>query len=361
MKLTITVKLQPTPDQAAALLATLEQANAAANTISQTAWATHSFGQFALHRLVYAPTRAATGLAAQVVVRLIAKVADSYKANHAKLRHFRPHGSIAYDRRILRWSPTAISIWTVAGRQRIPFVADARAHVLLTHPLGESDLMYRDGTWYLATTVEIPTPPVTPNQDWVGVDLGLVNLAVDSDGRVYSGAQVRGLRRRHSRLRAKLQAKGTRAAKRLLRKRRRKEHRFATQVNHTLSKQLVAQAQGTQRGIALEDLKGIRARITVKKAQRRELHSWAFRQLREFILYKACRAGVRMVLVDPRNTSRTCPQCGHCAKENRKSQSQFLCVACHFAGLADHIAAENIRRAAVNQPHSAVGFSDPAS
>jgi IS605 OrfB family transposase len=199
------------------------------------------------------------------------------------------------------------------------------------------------------------------NADWLGVDLGLVNLAVDSDGTVYSGAQVRALRRRHARLRTKLQAKGTRGAKRRLRARRRKESRFATHVNHTLSKRLVAQAQGTQRGIALEDLTGIRARITARKAQRRDLHSWAFYQLRQFVSYKAIRAGVRLVLVDPRNTSRTCPACGYCSKDNRKSQSKFLCVNCGLAGLADHIAAENIRRAAVNQPHSAAGSPDPAS
>jgi hypothetical protein len=102
MKLTVAVKLQPTPAQAATLQTTLARANAAANTMSQTAWATQTFGQYPLHRLVYAPTRATTGLAAQMVVRLIAKVADAYKADRARLRHFRPHGSLAYDREAVR-------------------------------------------------------------------------------------------------------------------------------------------------------------------------------------------------------------------------------------------------------------------
>ena len=94
-----------------------------------------------------------------------------------------------------------------------------------------------------------------------------------------------------SRLRAKLQKKGTKSAKRLLKKRSGRERRFARDVNHCISKAIVQTAQGTPRGIALEDLKGIRERInaqrTVRKRQRRVLHSWAFFQLRAFIAYKA--------------------------------------------------------------------------
>jgi|RhiMetdeSRZDD1v2_1073273.scaffolds.fasta_scaffold782686_2 putative transposase len=55
IKLTAQVKLQPTPLQAAALLDTLQRANAAANFISQIAWDSATFAQFKLHQLVYAP------------------------------------------------------------------------------------------------------------------------------------------------------------------------------------------------------------------------------------------------------------------------------------------------------------------
>jgi IS605 OrfB family transposase len=116
----------------------------------------------------------------------------------------------------------------------------------------------------------------------------------------------------------------------------------------------VEHAQGTRCGISLEDLKGIRTRVTVRKHQRATLHSWSFLQLRAFITYKAQRAGVPLVMVDPRNTSRTCPRCGCVDKRNRLNQSTFSCVVCGFSGLADHIAAENIRvlgRASVNMPN----------
>jgi IS605 OrfB family transposase len=126
-------------------------------------------------------------------------------------------------------------------------------------------------------------------------------------------------------------------------------------VNHCVSKRIVEKAKALGCGIALEDLKGIRQRTekTVKKQQRRQHSSRSFYQLRKFMEYKAAIAGVRVVLVHPKNTSRTCPICGHVAKENRPSRDQFCCRAYGYAVPADNVAAENIRRAAVNQPNAA--------
>jgi putative transposase len=87
-----------------------------------------------------------------------------------------------------------------------------------------------------------------------------------------------------------------------------------------------------------------------KRSQRNRHSSWAFFQLRFFLSYKAALAGVPLHLVDPRNTSRTCSQCGHCEKANRKSQASFVCQSCGFADNADRNAARNISRAAVMQP-----------
>ena len=162
-----------------------------------------------------------------------------------------------------------------------------------------------------------------------------------------------GMRVRHRRLRKRLQAKGTRSAKRLLKKRSGKESRFAKDVNHRISKRIVSVAKRTDRAIAIEELGGIRNRVRLRRHQRENLHSWSFAQLGQFLRYKAIVAGVVLVGVDPRNTSRTCPACGHCEKANRLSQSRFLCVSCGFADLADYVAAVNIRargRVAVMQP-----------
>jgi putative transposase len=137
-----------------------------------------------------------------------------------------------------------------------------------------------------------------------------------------------------------------------LRHRRRREARFGANGNHTISKRIVAVAQGTARGIALEELQGIRRRVSARKPRRATLHGWSFFQLRQFVTYKARLAGVPVALVDPRNTSRTCPACGHSAKENRPDQPHFLGVSCGLAGLPDHFAAVEIsRRTSVNAPY----------
>jgi IS605 OrfB family transposase len=356
VKRTIQLKLQPTPEQATALKRILETANAACDSISQIAWETQTFRQFAIHRLAYQAARETFHLAAQLTVRCIAKVADAYKLDRKVQRTFAPLGAVAYDQRILSYTHqnTAVSIWTFDGRQEIPFVCGDRQRALLAFRRGESDLAFVCGEWYLFATAEIETPDLIAVDDVLGIDLGVTNIAVDSDGEIHSGRTIKNVRYRHRRLRNKLQKKGTKHSRRRLRILAGQEARFAKHVNHVISKRIVAKAKCTKRGLAVEDLTHIRTRIKARRSQRATLHSWSFAQLQAFIAYKAVEAGVPRHQVDPSNTSRTCPACGHCAKANRKTQSSFVCTSCGFAGLADVIAAENIRvlgRAAVNPPH----------
>lgn len=353
MKLIAQVQLNPTDSQRDALRKTLRQANAACNHIAAWAWEHQVFRHYVLHQALYYDLRAQFGLPAQLAVRCLAKVGDAYKLDRKSQRTFQPFGGIAYDDRLLSWhvDKGEVSIGTLHGRERVPFVCGPRQRELLASRQGESDLVYVDGRFYLLATCNAIDPEPRDVEDYLGVDLGIVNLATDSDGEVHSGKTVNGLRHRHVRLRARLQSKRTKSAKQLLKRRRRKEARFARDVNHCISKTLVAKAEGTGRGIALENLKGIRERLTVRKAQRRIQHSWAFHQLQTFVAYKARRVGLPVVLVDPRNTSRTCPSCGLVDKANRPSQALFRCIQCGFSGHADTIAAENIRRAAVNRPY----------
>jgi len=354
MKLIAQVKLQPSKEQHHALLQTLETVNDAANYISGHAWGTGVFRQYDLHRALYYDIRCRFNLTAQVVVRVLAKVADSYKRDYKTPQRFKRHGSIAYDKRILSWklSKGTVSIWTMNGRATMSFVAGEKQLDLLRSLAGEADLIYRDGEFYLHQICEVEESPTGDITEFLGVDLGIVNIAADSDGKVFSGNQVNGLRKRHAKLRSKLQSKGTKAAKRLMKKRTKKEQRFATHVNHVISKSIVAKVKDSGRGIALEDLKGIRDRITVRKHQRRQHNSWAFSQLRQFIEYKAKLVGVLVKCVDPRYTSQTCPRCGCVDKHNRPSQSLFSCVSCGFSAPADTVAAVNIgRRGLVNDPY----------
>src|SRR5918998_5029064 len=254
MKLIAQLKLQPTPEQAEALLRTLETANAACDAISETAWQTKTFRQFALHKLCYESIREDFGLSAQLTVRCLAKVADAYKLNRTTRRTFKPAGSLAYDDRILSWNlaGSAVSIWTLAGRQAIPFVCGERQRQLLATRRGETDLAYVGGPFYLLATCEVDEPDPIDVDGALGVDLGVTNIATDSNGTIHSGKPIKHVRYRHRRLRGKLQRKGTQGARRRLRKLTGQERPFATWVNHNLSKQIVAKAERTKRAIALE-------------------------------------------------------------------------------------------------------------
>ena len=230
MKLTAKVKLQPTDAQADGLKRTLETANAACNYISDVAWDSRTFGQFQIHKLVYNDVRSSFDLTAQVVIRCISKVADAYKKDRKTKRTFRPLGSIAYDSRILSWKldKSEVSIWTVDGRQKMPFVAHSRARELLAGQRGESDLCLIEGVFYLLTSCEVAEPTPSDVDDFLGVDLGIANIAVDSDGSVHQGKTVKNVRFRHRKLRSKLQRKGTKSSRRRLKRLFGKEQKFAT-------------------------------------------------------------------------------------------------------------------------------------
>lgn len=141
MKLTAQLKLQPTPDQERALRRTLETANAACNFISDVAWQTRTFGKFALQKSCYEQVREQFGLSAQMTIRALAKVGDAYKRDKQTKRTFRPLASIAYDDRILSFAlpKSEVSIWTLNGRQAIPFMCGERQRRMLQTRQGESD------------------------------------------------------------------------------------------------------------------------------------------------------------------------------------------------------------------------------
>lgn len=343
---------------------TMEHFNDACNEIAKTAFKLHTANKIELQKHIYYAVREAFGLSAQMTVRAISKVSETYKRDKNIIPVFDRHGAMIYDDRILSWRLDRASILTLKGRESIPISIGPYQGERMNRIWGQADLVLRNNHFYLAATVDAPESPTIDPKEWLGVDLGIRNIATDSDGENWSGAEVNGMRARHSELRAKLQSKGTSSAKRLLKKRSGKEQRYARDINHVISKRLVAKAKDTERGLALEDLTGIRSRITVRKAQRRTQNSWGFYQLRAFISYKAKAAGVPLLLINPRNTSRTCPSCGSIDKANRPTRDEFSCASCGFSGPADHVAAENIRRVAVNQPHAGERprvFNSPAS
>ena len=300
MKLVVRVKLLPEADQAAALHATLRTVNEAACWVSGVAFERGVPREYELRKHTYAELKA-RGLGAQAAQHTIKKVRDAYTALKANIRAgnlgrpgskrrvtaeskpitFRPQAAQPYDERCLSWQYDAgtVSIWTTAGRLKsVRFTGSQGAlKRLREHRRGESDLVERDGAFYLIATCEVPENPVNDTPvGFVGVDLGIVNIATTSTGYRAAGRGLNRHRKRQADLRKKLQAKGTKSAKRLLKKRSRKEQRHTANVNHVIAKTIVTTAERTGHGIALEDLTGIRDRVRLRKGQRTRLHSWGF-------------------------------------------------------------------------------------
>jgi IS605 OrfB family transposase len=284
--------------------------------------------------------------AAETVVA-IRKVAYTYRNRTRRSRQttFRSLGSIPLFKHIYR-----------DGKARfygIEASIVARDGISLPKHPKQGTLSYGNEKLLIHQTIEVEPKPSYKPIGYLGCDLGIKNILVDSEGKIYSGGQLNNLRKRHGKIKSRLQSKGTRSTRRLLNKRRHKESRFSCDVNHRISKKVVEKALTASFGIALEDLKGIRGHTKVRKADRRQYSSWGFNQLRQFIAYKSELNGVPLVMVDPKDTSRTCPACGCVDKWNRRSQSEFLCVGCGFGHHADTIAAVIIgRRAAGNQPYA---------
>ena len=389
---TISIKLA-TVGQDAALAETQARFNAAATWIASVCWQEHITNTNTAHRRVYGDTRVRFGLGAQLACCARAKAVEAiravktldaqrlarWKQGQAKRKgkgtpkppmpppepstcpRFGARGSVRYDARTYRLLPLdRVSLSTVDGRITCRLLPGARQHEMLCDPAwtcGGADLVWRDGTYYFNVTQHGQTPPLIETTGTLGVDLGVVNIATDSEGESFTGSQVRKKRAAFVARRAALQRHGTRSATRRLRKMSGRERRYMRDVNHRISKALVAKAATSRKALALEDLTGIRERVTVRRDQRYERHTWAFFQLRLFLAYKAAWGGVPVRLVDPAYTSQTCSRCGHCARANRHSQASFLCTSCGFASHADWNAAINISVVACQAANGSAGTS----
>jgi len=354
MKTIVKIKLLADEIGKKRLLATMTAFNDACNHIAETCYEKQSASKFAIQKIIYHEVREKFGLKAQLTIRAIAKTCEAYKLNKKVKPNFKKHGSITYDQRILTFKGNLlqhpqVSLTTLEGRKLFDIEIREYFAGRASRINGQVDLIYRKGEFYLYATCDMPEgTPISPD-DCLGVDLGVKNITVDSSGEVFSNAKVEQVRIKTLKLKSDLQSKKTKSSKKKLKKISGRESRFRTDVNHCVSKHLVAKAKDTNCFVALEDLSNINKRTTVRKKQRAERLSWAFFQLRSFINYKATLAGIPVVLIDPRNTSRTCNSCGHIDKKNRKNQSEFVCRKCGHEDNADLNAAKNIRIKGLHQ------------
>lgn len=213
----------------------------------------------------------------------------------------------------------------------------------MDHRQGESSLLLRDGKWFIIATCDVAEEPRFEPVEGIGVDRGINNLAITSDAANCSGRRLNRYRRWQAKKKAEIQAGNTRSAARLLKKRAKREARHDAHMNHKIAKDVVAVAQRTERGIALEELGGIRERVTVRRDQRATQSSWPFARLGDYVAYKARRVGVPVIEVDAHYTSQHCPRCGHTERANRPNRDFFSCRRCGLAGSADVVAGVNVR------------------
>lgn len=345
---TVRCKLQVDQQQAGILIETMARFASACQDIRQVAFDNRTTNKVKLQHLCYRNVKVKYGLQANLVIRAIARVAEAMKRKPHRVRRFRPT-SISLDQRTFRWIPqkesVSVSVW--GGRLVLPLQIGNYQRQLLDgqNPTSATVTYSKRKKEFYINIVLSTTVPDPKGTNPVGVDRGLRNLAVTSTGLVFPGGAVLHRRRHFRRLRESLQRKGTKGAKRLLRRLSGKERRWMMDVNHIISKRIVESLQPGD-VLVLEELKHIRQRIRIAKRQRADLHSWAFGQLQTFLEYKALARAIPIIYVDAHNTSRTCPRCGHCEEANRPSQTLFRCRTCGFQHHADFVASLNVARRA---------------
>lgn len=374
MQRAIRLKLLPTVEQEQALLETISQHTACYNFVANYGWENNEKNGVALHKATYYDLRGQyPSLPSQLVISARMQATESV-ASVFILRRKRnrkgeprkvscPHSalsSIRYDARSYRFNPAhkLAHLSTVAGRIAVVYQTYVRAENLITQAVGfdSADLIYRQGEFFLHLAVTLTQPNIASGEQVVGVDFGEIRPAVTSHNKFYGKRSWKGVERRYFRLKRQLQSKGTRSAKRHLRRLSKTVTRFRSDCDHVVSRQVVDSVEPGST-IVVENLTGIHVNGKRRgKIQRRQFHQWTFARLRELITYKAEARGCVVVGIDPRHTSQTCSLCGYQHRSNRKSQSEFRCRKCNYQLNADLNGARNIaKKYLVNSGKSVVG------
>lgn len=328
---TICCKLATTKPIANALQETSELFADVCNHALKIALKEKTHNAIKLHKLCYKEIRSIYGLSANLSIRAIRRVVSCMTRLKGKRRSpklFRPK-SIDYDARIFayREREETVSITTSMGRIHIPLILGERQREALKgkKPTAAT-IINKSGTWYIHIVVEFE--PTQCNGDGVlGIDLGINNIVATSNGTLVEGKTRQRFKKKNAKVRASLQSKGTKGAKKALKRLSGKEIRKIKHENHVLSKKIVEEAKRHECGtIRMEQLKDIREKTrTWNKHLNRTIAGWSFYQLQQFVEYKASAFGVSVEYVNPAYTSQTCHSC--LSLGSRKGD-RFNCLAC---------------------------------
>ena len=376
---TVRIQLKPTPEQAALLRQTMQEYTACFNEVCQRADTEKISNGLDLHTLTYAEHRATTHLPSQLICAARVKATEAIKSVLAlrkkqvatyqkRLKTAQktgksvkplklaktPHSSwcaIRYDARSFRFDRNTRMVSLVhvqqPGQVRNRAILASKVPVYYEQYLTaqweqqSADLLYRQGTFWLHMVVSCALPTPTAQGQAIGIDLGINRLAVTSHPQFFGGKHIKETNHRYFRLRRALQGKGTKSAKRHLKKLSGRLKRFQQHANHVIAKHILASCQPGDT-LVMENLTDIRERTQGRRKQRRAMSNWSFAQLQSFLAYKAAWKGVSVEFVDARYTSQACSRCGYIDKRNRVCQSEFSCQHCGFSLNADYNAARNL-------------------
>lgn len=357
-RVTVTAKVQVmvSAEQRGSLLRTGEAYRDACNRISQYVFESGSENFYELNSALYHELRECFGLKAQMAQSALKTVIAKYRTvrsngHERKLIRFR---TARYD---LVWnrdwsiSDETVSVNTLDGRIKIPYIKSGMEKYLdrATCRYGTANLVIRDdGRCFLhiPVTYDVDVPDTAYITKVVGIDRGIRKIAVAYDGTkttTWSGKSIKSRRAQFARTRRELQQRQTPSARRRLKAIGHRENGWMRDVNHRVSKTLVAQnPQGTL--FVLENLEGIRgATERVRVKDRYVTVSWSYYDLEQKLTYKASLAGQKVVKVDPRYTSQRCPVCGAIDKHSRdKSNHVYKCSHCGYQSDDDRIGAMNL-------------------
>ncbi|MBM6788577.1 RNA-guided endonuclease TnpB family protein [Ligilactobacillus salivarius] len=270
---------------------------------------------------------------------------------HKPISFNRPQVDLQRNRDWSYLSSGQLSINTLDGRVKVdPICRGFNQYLDGTWKFGLAKLLKSSGKWYLhiSATKEVTDFDKQAVKHVVGIDRGLRFLVTsyDEQGKTafFDGQAIMRKRAKYQKLRAILQAKGTKSAKRRLKKLSGRENRWISDVNHCLSKTLV-QKYGANTLFVLENLNGVSfERTDLPKALRNQNKSWAFYQLEQFLTYKAHLNNSEVVDVSAKYTSQRCPKCGVIKKDNRNHEKhEYHCDNCGYRSNDDRIGAMNIQ------------------
>ncbi len=341
MRSNVTAKIRITPTSE--VVRTIKWYGKALQFCVDYAWEHEITNAFKLQKIVYRIIRKRFKLPAQIAIACIKQACGMIKK--AKTKPVIKKASVKYNfPRSANLKGDTLVIRLLKQRQEFKLNIPPCYKKYFTWSVRES-LLRMDGKgrcFFLFTfskEVDAVEQNIRSQNIVLGIDLGVNNLAVTSDCRFYNSRKVKQIKRKFKYLRSKLQAKGTRSAKRLLKKLSGRETRWMAWINHNISKDIVSTFKGNK--IVMENLKGIREKRR-GKVMNYWIHNWSFHQLQRFIEYKAILKGVEFVKVKPNYTSQICHKCGLLGSRSKGVFSCNHCVLNFYS--ADLNAARNLAR-----------------